>query len=82
MHPIHLMKLDEFMARPEYFLSSPQVRTKFAQHREEHLAGMGQMPDGSPYAEEAAEEALGMMDMQGMGGMGGMGGGAGEVPPM
>ena len=82
MHPIHLMKLDEFMARPEYFLSSPQVRTKFAQHREEHLAGMGQMPDGSPYAEEAAEEALGMMDMQGMGGMGGMGGGAGEVYPM
>jgi len=68
MHPIHLMKLDEFMAKPEFFLASPQVREKFVTHRKEHLAGMGQIPDEMPYAEEAAEETIGQMDMmqQGM----------------
>ena len=64
MHPIHLMKLDEFMAKPEFFLSSPEVREKFVMHRKEHLAGMGQLPDEIPYAEDAAEEALGQIDMQ------------------
>ena len=74
MHPIHLMKLDEFMAKPEFFLSSPEVREKFVQHRKEHLGGMGQLPDEMPYAEEAAEETIGQMDMlaqgQGQGGGG------------
>ena len=64
MHPIHLMKLDEFMAKPEFFMSSEQVRAKFVEHRKEHLGGMGQLPDEMPYAEDAAEEALGQIDMQ------------------
>ena len=64
MHPVHLMKLDEFMAKPEYWLASPEVRVKFMKHRTEHLAGMGQLPDESPYAEEAAEEAIGQIEMQ------------------
>ena len=64
MHPIHLMKLDEFMAKPEFFLASPEVRTKFVDHRKEHLGGMGQLPDEMPYAEEAAEEGIGQIEMQ------------------
>jgi hypothetical protein len=64
MHPIHLMKLDEFMSRPEFFLASPEVRTKFVKHRQEHLAGMGQVPDDIPYAEEAAEGAVGQIEME------------------
>lgn len=64
MHPVHLMKLDEFMAKPEYWLASPEVRVKFDKHRKEHLAGMGQLPDESPYAEEAAEESIGMIEQQ------------------
>jgi hypothetical protein len=63
MHPIHLMKLDEFMAKPEYWLATPEVRNKF-KHRQLHLSGMGQLPDESPYAEEAAEEAVGSIEMQ------------------
>jgi hypothetical protein len=64
MHPVHLMKLDEFMAKPEFWLASEEVRTKFVEHRKLHLAGMGQLPDESPYAEEAAEEAVGAIEMQ------------------
>jgi hypothetical protein len=64
MHPIHLMKLDEFMSRPEFSLASPEVRPKFVKHRQEHLAGMGQVPDDIPYAEEAAEGAVGQIEME------------------
>lgn len=64
MHPVHLMKLDEFMAKPEFYLSSPQVRVKFGKHRAEHLAAMGQVPDEMPYAEEAAEGAVGQIEAE------------------
>jgi hypothetical protein len=64
MHPIHLMKIDEFIARPEFFLASPEVRERFVAHRQEHLAGMGQVPEGMPYAEEAAEGAVGQIEME------------------
>jgi hypothetical protein len=64
MHPIHLMKIDEFIAKPEFYLASPAVRKKFIIHRQEHMAMSGQMPDGMPYAEDAAAGAVDMMDQQ------------------
>jgi len=62
MHQVHLMVLDAFMARPEFYLTSSEVRKKFVEHREEHLNGMGQYPDMMPYGEEAAEESVAQID--------------------
>ena len=62
LHAVHLMVLDAFMARPEFFLASEIVRTKFGEHREEHLSGMGQFPSELPYPEEGAEESVAMTD--------------------
>lgn len=56
------MVLDAFMARPEFFLASPEVRKEFVKHREEHHAGMGAFPDAMPYAEEGAEESVAQID--------------------
>jgi hypothetical protein len=61
---VHLMKIDEFIAKPEFYLASPEVRIKFVEHRKEHLAGMGQVPDEMPYAEEAAEGAVGQIELE------------------
>jgi len=61
MHQVHLMVLDGFMARPEFYLAEPTVRNKFVEHRHAHLAGLGQLPEGMPYPEQAAEEEDGMM---------------------
>lgn len=68
LHPVHLMVLDAFRARPEFFLASPEVRTAFFNHRNEHMAGMGNLPEGMPYAEEGAEAAVNQMDMMQQGG--------------
>ena len=77
MHAVHLMVLDAFMARPEFFLASEAVRTAFVKHREEHLAGMGAFPNEMPYAEEGAEESNAQIDeLQRLV----EGGGAGAVP--
>jgi hypothetical protein len=62
LHEVHLMVLDAFMARPEFYLASPQVRTKFVQHRREHMAGTGAYPEGLGYPEENAEESVAQMD--------------------
>lgn len=62
LHPVHLMVLDAFMARPEFFLANPPVRTAFVQHREEHNAGMGVYPSDLPYPEEGAEENVAQAD--------------------
>lgn len=62
LHPVHLMVLDAFMARPEFYLASPEVRKKFVEHREEHLASMGQYPDMLEYPEENAEESVAQID--------------------
>lgn len=62
LHPVHLMVLDAFMARPEFFLASPTVRKAFEDHRAEHLGGMGQYPSDLPYPEEGAEESVDQTD--------------------
>lgn len=67
LHRIHLMVLQSFVARPEFFVASQEVRDKFYKHIDEHKAQMGDFPDQLPYPEETAEASLGMM-----GGEGGM----------
>jgi hypothetical protein len=62
LHTVHLMVLDAFMARPEFYLASPEVRAKFVEHREEHLSGIGQYPDQLAYPEENAEESVAQID--------------------
>jgi len=62
LHMVHLMVLDAFMARPEFYLASSPVRAIFQKHREEHLAGTGAFPEGMPYGEEAAEESVSQAD--------------------
>ena len=58
-HRIHLMPLESFMARPEFFLASPQVRDAFVKHFEEHYYGLGNMPDQMPPMEDVAAATLG-----------------------
>jgi hypothetical protein len=62
MHMVHLMVIDAFRARPEFFLASPAVRRVFDDHRALHHAGMGGLPDSMPYQEEAAEGAVAQME--------------------
>jgi len=60
MHMVHLSVLDAFMARPEFYAASVKVRDEFIKHYEEHkLTGLGNLPEGMPPMEEAAE-----MEMQ------------------
>jgi len=62
LHQVHLMVLDAFMARPEFYLAATPVRDAFVAHREEHMDGMGMLPEGIPAPEEAAGEAAGEME--------------------
>jgi len=75
VHKIHLMVLEPFMARPEFYLSSPEVRTAFEKHRKFHLDGMGVYPDNLEYPEDAAGQQDEAMKAQQQGG------GAGGLPP-
>ena len=60
MHEVHLRVLQAFMARPEFYQASAEVRDNFKQHYEYHLQLIGmQVPDQAPFAEDAAEEAQG-----------------------
>jgi len=70
MHEVHLEVLDAFMARPEFYQASPDIREKFVTHYQEHMAGMGRLPDEMPYAEQSAEMEM-MVPPEGaeMGGM-------------
>lgn len=61
MHQMHLMVLDPFIARPEFYLADKGVRNKFMQHRQAHLAGLGILPEGMPYPDQAGEEEDMMM---------------------
>jgi len=65
-HPIHLEVLNTFMARPEFYAASVEVRDAFVLHYEEHNSGLGILPEEMPPMEDAAE--LGMLPPQGMGG--------------
>lgn len=58
LHAVHLRVLQAFMARPEFYAATPEVRDVFKKHYAAHLEGIGNtMPDQAPYPEEAAEEA-------------------------
>lgn len=71
MHEVHLRVLQNFMSRPEFYVSDPAVRDAFAKHYEAHLMSTGAtLPDQMPYPEDAAMEAH-----QGLGGGQGMRGG-------
>ena len=72
MHHIHLLVLNPFMARPEFFLASPEVRIQFGEHHAEHMAGLGVTPEGLPIMDEAAEQSVMQMEGQAGGGGGGM----------
>jgi len=57
-HEVHLEVLLPFMARPEYYLASPEVRAAFEDHKKKHEQGLGQYPEAMPYPEEAAMGAM------------------------
>jgi hypothetical protein len=60
MHLIHKDILDAFMARPEFYAASVKIQDDFKSHLEEHMAGLGVLPDGMEQPEDAAE-----LEMQG-----------------
>ncbi len=57
-HQVHIMVHSAFMARPEFYSASTEVREKFVTHHEQHLAGLGQYPESLELPEDAAEVAL------------------------
>jgi len=63
LHEVHLMVLDAFMARPEFYAASAAVRDKFAEHRAQHMTGLGQYPEQLPPPEESAQQTLDQMKM-------------------
>ena len=64
MHMVHMQGLLPFMARPEFFMASQQVRDAFVAHYQAHLLGDGaNMPDAAPYPEDGAEEQDMMQQM-------------------
>ncbi len=58
IHAVHIMVLSAFMARPEFYAASTEVRDKFVNHLQQHNAGLGIYPDAQDYPEDAAEGAL------------------------
>jgi hypothetical protein len=70
IHDIHIRVLQPFMARPEFYQASPEVRTAVTEHYTAHLMNMGAIPDQAPQLEEAAEEKAAQMGMNvpGLGG--------------
>lgn len=54
MHLIHQNVLDAFMARPEFYAASQEVRDKFVEHWEEHNVGLGILPEQMLQSEDAA----------------------------
>ncbi|KKN55759.1 hypothetical protein LCGC14_0579080 [marine sediment metagenome] len=55
MHLVHLSVLDAFMARPEFYAASQEVRDAFIEHYEEHKVGLGELPEEMLQPEDAAE---------------------------
>ncbi len=58
LHDVHIMVLTAFMARPEFYSASEEVRDKFVTHLDQHRAGLGQYPESLELPEDAAEGAL------------------------
>jgi len=55
LHLVHQSVLNAFMARPEFYAASVEVRDKFTEHYEEHNVGLGILPEGMETMEDAAE---------------------------
>lgn len=55
LHLTHKSILDAFMARPEFYAASKEVRDAFVQHWDEHNLGLGIFPEEMPPMEEAAD---------------------------
>jgi hypothetical protein len=66
LHRVHENVLSTFMARPEFFTASVEVRDAFVEHYEEHRVGGGGMPEEIPYAEDLMGEGTGL---EGVGGV-------------
>lgn len=64
MSEVHLRVLSEFMARPEYYLASPEVRNKFAEAYNFYFSGTGQLPPDVPYLEDLALQQEEQMKQQ------------------
>ena len=58
LHRVHIEVLQAFMARPEFFVASAELRNKFDDHIMEHKGQMGQYPDQLPFPEDSAEAML------------------------
>lgn len=58
MHVIHKEVLDAFMARPEFYAASAEVRDAFIKHYDEHTINLGELPEGMPNVEDAAEQEM------------------------
>ena len=70
VHDVHLSVLLAFVARPEFFASSVQVREAFQAHVDEHKYSLGTYPEQLPNIEDTAAASLGQpvegqMPMQG-----------------
>lgn len=59
LHELHLEVMDAFMARPEFKLSSPQVRERFQEARRTRMSMMANFPEGLDYPEQEAGIAAG-----------------------
>jgi len=58
LHRVHLIVLQAFVARPEFFAASAEVRNAFTDHIIEHKGQMGEFPEQLPYPEETAEAMM------------------------
>ena len=54
MHLVHKSVLDAFMARPEFYAASKEVRDVFIEHYDEHNTGLGIFPEEMPPMEDSA----------------------------
>lgn len=58
LHRVHIMTLQAFMGRPEYYASSAEVRQKFDDHLMHHKAEMGEYPEQLEQPEDAAMDMM------------------------
>lgn len=58
LHRVHVITLQAFVGRPEYYASSVEVRQKFDEHLTHHKAEMGEYPEQLEQPEDAAAAML------------------------
>jgi hypothetical protein len=67
MHDIHIRVLQAFMARPEFYAASEEVRQKFTDLLLAHQSRMATFPEQLPYPEDAALQEQAPASAVGMG---------------